>query len=82
MKAKIKKSIKLTEALDLMGSIVKINDKTYKFLPYWFEFEGNNVFANHLDETPNELAAYVKKMAARVDTKKVVNPINLDGYHR
>ena len=74
MKTKIKRRYQLERALQEMGTIVTTNDKEYKFLPYWFEFSGDSIFAHHLDNIPEELREYIQQKRQKYAWTKILPP--------
>ena len=50
---------KLEDVMDELAVKIKIRHIEYKFLPYWFRFEDQGIYAHHLDNLPKELTDYI-----------------------
>lgn len=75
-KIRVKRRYQLEDALQELGNIVYIGDKQYKFLPFWFEFDGDSIFVHSLGDLPKELVDFIS------DERGNVMPMNVAGLRK
>lgn len=59
-KIKIQNDVLLKEALNVFATSVYIECKKYKFLPFWFELDGSDIYIHKLGSLPEELVKHIK----------------------
>lgn len=73
MRLKIKRRYQLEDALEEIGSIVQYGHSEFKFLPFWFEFDGQQIYAHHLDDLPEGFRKYLEEIREGIFKKDTNN---------